>query len=88
MGNDQDWPRLGVVAEILAQCFPQEALRLALLGSVEEFAQCVDEGVAAQAAWSQGVGQQALRLRDQCILGAKSGFEFGSAVGHECCSPQ
>jgi hypothetical protein len=38
--------RLRVVAEILAQRFPREPLRLALLASVEEFAQFVDEGVA------------------------------------------
>jgi hypothetical protein len=37
---------LRVVAEILAQRFPREPLRLALLASVEEFAQFVDEGVA------------------------------------------
>jgi hypothetical protein len=29
-----------------------------------------------------------LRLRDQRILGAKSGFEFGGAVGHGYGSPQ
>ena len=45
-GDGRLLARLRVVAEILAQSFPREPLRLALLASVEQFAQFVDEGVA------------------------------------------
>jgi hypothetical protein len=67
---------------ILAQSLAHQTLRLVLARALEERAQLRDEGVAVQAVGSLAVGQQALRLGDQRILGANGGLEFGGAVSH------